>query len=56
MNKIAVYSFFTNGLVYYMVPSKKAAEEQMEKTDGTQWDRIERELVTGGVPIAWKKL
>lgn len=44
------------GYKLYLRPTMAQAMENIQKTWGSKWDRVEREHVTGGVPQVWIEL
>lgn len=42
-------------MVTYVRPSYRDIETNYRETDGTQFDRVERGSVSGGVPLVWQR-
>lgn len=53
MNEVVVWSFKDECHRTYLVPTKDDALKRMTDTWGKRYDRIEREVVEGGVPVPW---
>ena len=40
----------------YIVPNRVEALAHSERTKGSQWDRIERRVIEGGIPMIWDRV
>ena len=56
MKKIKVWSNFEKGYVEYLVPRIVQARKHIGDTWGVQYDRTEKKLVEGGLPLVWEKV
>jgi len=54
--KIKVYNLYTNKFNEWIIPSKEEALEYNKITFSQQYDRIEREVVYGGLPCVFKRV
>jgi hypothetical protein len=53
---IKVYNLYTNSYNEWIVPSKEQLLKNSVDTWGSKYDRIEHEVVSGGVPFVLKKV
>lgn len=53
---ITAYRFRDGAQSHYQRPTYREIEMNYMATEGTQYDRIERGAVTGGVPLVWARV
>lgn len=53
---VAARNFRTGIVTEYVVPSIREAEEYSRRTDGVQWDPIDRKNQSGGLPMVWARV
>jgi len=56
VKKIKVWSNFEEGYVEYLIPRIVQARNYIGETWGSQYDRVEKKLVEGGLPLVWERL
>lgn len=56
MKKVKVWSNFEDSYVEYLVPRIVQARKYIGDTWGVQYDRTEKKLVEGGLPLVWEKV
>jgi hypothetical protein len=53
---VKVYNLYTNSYNEWIIPSKEQLLKNSVDTWGSKYDRIEHEVVSGGVPFVLKKV
>jgi hypothetical protein len=53
---IRVWSNFEDGYVEYLIPRIVEARKYIGDTWGQQYDKTEKKLVEGGLPLIWEKV
>ena len=53
--RVTAVSLRTNNRVHYDAPSRRDMLRNADETHGEQFDRVERKLVTGIIPMLWPK-
>jgi len=53
---IKAYSLSQDCNTSYLIETQLEAARRSKETWGEQYDRIERRVVTGGIPVVWKRV